>query len=72
MKAQTNLEKKYIMINKENGARIRCAEKYVTSWLARGFKVEGIRYNGASNPTDTIEREIQLIVGRNADNYNRI
>lgn len=52
MKAQTNLEKNYILINKENGARIR--------------------YNGASNSKDTIEREIQLIFGRNADNNNRI
>ncbi|MOA55045.1 hypothetical protein D3C78_1787640 [compost metagenome] len=36
-------EKKYVMFNKENGARIECTEKYLTHWLARGFEVEEIK-----------------------------
>lgn len=42
MQDTTNDEMKYVMINKSNGARIECTKKYVTSWLARGFEVEGI------------------------------
>jgi len=43
MQNQTNDEKKYIMINKSNGARIECTEKYVATWLAKGFEVEEIK-----------------------------
>lgn len=32
-------KKKYVMVSKENGARIVCTEKYVMEWLARGFEV---------------------------------
>lgn len=40
-------KKKYVMVSKENGARIVCTEKYVTEWLARGFEVvEIILENG--------------------------
>jgi hypothetical protein len=40
-------KKKYVMVNKENGARIVCTEKYVIAWLARGFEiVEIIMENG--------------------------
>jgi len=52
MHSQTNNEKKYIMINKANGSRIECTEKYLASWLARGFEVEEIRYDGANNPAE--------------------
>jgi hypothetical protein len=31
--------KKYVMVNKENGAHIVCTEKYVLAWLARGFEI---------------------------------
>ncbi|MFB9279402.1 hypothetical protein [Cohnella cellulosilytica] len=47
MHDQTTNEKKYIMVNKANGARIECTEKYLASWLARGFEVEEIRHDGA-------------------------
>ena len=52
MHNQTNNEKKYIMINKTNGSRIGCTEKYLASWLARGFEVEEIRHDGASKSAE--------------------
>ena len=42
MQDQANDVKKYVMINKTNEARIKCTEKYLVSWLARGFEVEEI------------------------------
>ncbi|WP_284439798.1 hypothetical protein [Paenibacillus oleatilyticus] len=35
-------EKKYIMINKENDARIETTEKFLLTWIAKGFEVEEI------------------------------
>jgi len=52
MHDQINGEKKYVMINRANGARIECTEKYLVSWLARGFEVEEIRYDGPSKPPE--------------------
>ena len=45
-------EKRYIMINEKNGARIECTEKYMVRWLERGFEVEEIRYDGASDSAE--------------------
>lgn len=42
MQEQRDHQKKYIMVNKSNEVRIECTDKYVTSWLARGFEVEEI------------------------------
>ncbi|MGG1658585.1 hypothetical protein [Brevibacillus sp. NRS-1366] len=34
----------YIMIYKENGAKVECTEKFLIEWFARGFEVESIRF----------------------------
>lgn len=33
----------YIMLNKENGAKVECTEKFLPQWLARGFEVDSIK-----------------------------
>lgn len=38
----TKEEKTYVMINKSNGARIKCTEKYLMKWISMGFEVEEI------------------------------
>jgi hypothetical protein len=50
-------EKKYVMINKTNGARIECTEKYLASWLARGFEVEEIKNPTVPNDPDNKAQE---------------
>lgn len=34
----------YIMLNKKNGAKVECTEKFLPEWLARGFEVDSIRF----------------------------
>ncbi|MFD2368866.1 hypothetical protein ACFSO0_02450 [Brevibacillus sp. GCM10020057] len=34
----------YVMVNKENGARVECTEKFLPEWLARGFEVDSTRF----------------------------
>lgn len=38
--------KVYTMVNKDNGARIRCTEKFIVKWLAKGFEVESFELDG--------------------------
>lgn len=35
-------KKTYVMVNKINGARIECTEKFLAKWLSLGFEVEKI------------------------------
>lgn len=37
-----NKVKVYVVVNKDNGARVQCTEKYLLEWLAMGFEVEEI------------------------------
>lgn len=39
--------KVYTLFNKTTNARIKCTEKYLLSWLSRGFEVESIDMNGS-------------------------
>lgn len=41
--------KKYIMVNKETGARIECTPKYLFKWLELGFEVEEIELSPADD-----------------------
>jgi hypothetical protein len=34
------MNKIYKMINRDSGASIKCSEKYLIPWVARGFEVE--------------------------------
>ncbi|GAA4724130.1 MULTISPECIES: hypothetical protein [Brevibacillus] len=34
----------YVMVNKENGAKVECTEKFLPEWFARGFEVDSIRF----------------------------
>jgi hypothetical protein len=34
------IDKIYEMVNRESGASIKCSEKYLIQWVARGFEVE--------------------------------
>lgn len=36
--------KVYVMVNKSDGASIRCEERHLPMWLARGFEVESIEF----------------------------
>jgi hypothetical protein len=33
---------KYVVFNKETGARLEVTEKYLVYWLAKGFEIEGV------------------------------
>lgn len=34
------IDKIYEMINRDSGASIKCSEKYLVQWVARGFEVQ--------------------------------
>lgn len=36
-------QKIYLMVNKTHNARVRCTQRYLVDWLARGFEVEEIQ-----------------------------
>jgi hypothetical protein len=40
------MEKIYEMVNRESGASIKCSEKYLIQWVARGFEVESFVLGG--------------------------
>lgn len=37
------METIYTMFNKETDARIQCTEKFLDSWIKRGFEIESER-----------------------------
>lgn len=34
----------YTMINRDNGVKVECSEKYLLQWMSRGFEILNIKY----------------------------
>jgi len=47
------VEKKiYHLVNSSNSIRVKCTEKYLPHWLARGFEVEFIEFKNVDLSQD--------------------